>query len=138
MLSHVRFVAFVGVILVGIWSILASTPNPPPPATNLPQNAVGQREISVVLTRQAGDPWYLYTGASADPSPGEHAVIDSLSLPGSQSYALSHGKDPNAYFVNPGENSAFRGMPVEGSWTAQFSGNRVDAPNTVQFTILRR
>lgn len=138
MLNHVKSVVLGGVILVGIWSILASTTNPPPSTTNPQQNAVLQKEISVVLTRQAGDPWYVYKGTSADPSPGEHAVIDSLSLPGKLSYALSHGQDSNAYFVNPGENSAFRGMPVEGSWTAQFSGNRADAPNTVQFTILRR
>ena len=46
--------------------------------------------MSVVLTHEPGQPWYVYKGLSADPVPGGHAVIDSLALPGSVSYSLSH------------------------------------------------
>jgi hypothetical protein len=116
-------------ILAGIWTIVGSASNPPAPA------ATQQHEMSVVLTHEPGQPWYVYKGLSADPGPGEHAVIDSLALPGSVSYSLSHDQDANAYFINPGEIYAFRGMPVAGSWTAQFSGNRAEAPASVQFTL---
>ena len=88
-----------------------------------------------MLTREAGQPWYIYKGVSPDPVPGAHAVIDSLTLLGNASYSMSHDQDANAYFISPGEIYAFRGMPVAGSWTAQFSGNRINAPATVAFTL---
>ena len=72
---------------------------------------------------------------TADPDPDEHAVIDRLVLPCTVSYSLSHTQNTNAYFVSPGDICAFRGMPVAGSWTAEFSGNRSDAPDSVQFTL---
>jgi hypothetical protein len=112
----------------GIWSIVGSATNPPAATST-------QHELSVVLTHEAGQPWYIYQGVSSDPVPGGHTVIDSLSLAGTASYSLSHDQDTNAYFVSPGDVYAFRGMPVAGSWTAQYNGSRSDAPQAVQFTL---
>jgi hypothetical protein len=126
---RLRSAALYLVVLTGIWSIVGSATNPAPTVPS------ARQEISVVLTHGAGQPWYVYKGVSADPHPGGHALIESISLPGNVSYSLSHDQDTDAFFVNPGEIYAFRGMPAAGTWTAQYSGNRTDAPDTVQFTV---
>jgi hypothetical protein len=126
MWQYLKLVALGPVVVVGLLSIVAS----PNTTTN---TAPGR--ASITLTHQQGDAWYVYRGTSTDPAAGRHAVIRSVTISPGSSFSLAHGDDPTFYAMSPGESNVFNGKPAEGAWSAQFSGNRNDAPAAIMITV---
>ncbi len=135
MWQHLRWIALGVVVAVGLWSIIASQPPQNSTSQTVQSGPASVTSSSITLTHQSSDAWYIYRGVSTDPLSGRHAVIKSIVVAPGASLSLAHGDDPTFYAMSPGESNAFNGKPVEGTWSAQLSGNRTDVPTAITFTV---
>ena len=130
------------------YRVRASNANGNSPYSNessaIPQRIKG--ELTVTLDQQVGGGWYIYSlDHQYDPlafTDNPHAAIDSVENAETVfPYTLAHkdGNNQQTLFIpfNPGDKKfdPFKGLEVEGSWTAQFNGKQVDAPHSLRVTI---